>query len=304
MNYKTISYQKCVCFIFLVILSILNCSGFRIDNLPMTDISNKRNSFAHTSTSLSPLNIFSFSSTNSYPGRNFASQHRNEYTSPSANFFLSQHKHSSESSMTHHKIRHHHQLRMMQTKHSRNAAAGSAPVTSSSPQELFFRTDSEESASALINLNNIQKRSFRKKNHKKPWKDKPTEDITWNAYQAQYVFHAKVTARKNSSDSSWMFKIETIYKGHPKNLQFQLDGVQLGTRQNMKRSSLTGRKHRHQHHQDSIIQQSYLLFLNRSSHWGYTSVGPPKFIDKQKRKFNDTNLKKICSPNFSKFLKN
>ncbi|CAH0556987.1 unnamed protein product [Brassicogethes aeneus] len=38
-----ISYEKCVCFIFLVILAVLSCSGFRIDNLAMTDIS-KRNS--------------------------------------------------------------------------------------------------------------------------------------------------------------------------------------------------------------------------------------------------------------------
>ncbi|CAG9864743.1 unnamed protein product [Phyllotreta striolata] len=34
-------YQKCVCFIFLVILAILSCSGFRIDNLAMTDLTKK-----------------------------------------------------------------------------------------------------------------------------------------------------------------------------------------------------------------------------------------------------------------------
>lgn len=46
-------YEKCVLFIFLVILTILSCSGFRIDNLEMTDISsnNKRN-FHHTSSTL------------------------------------------------------------------------------------------------------------------------------------------------------------------------------------------------------------------------------------------------------------
>lgn len=39
-------YEKCVCFLFLVIVAFLSCSGFRIDSLAMTDIS-KRNS--HTS---------------------------------------------------------------------------------------------------------------------------------------------------------------------------------------------------------------------------------------------------------------
>lgn len=43
-------YEKCVCFLFLVIVAFLSCSGFRIDSLVMTDIS-KRNS--HTSSSLS-----------------------------------------------------------------------------------------------------------------------------------------------------------------------------------------------------------------------------------------------------------
>lgn len=43
-------YEKCVCFLLLVIVAFLSCSGFRIDSLAMTDIS-KRNS--HTSSSLS-----------------------------------------------------------------------------------------------------------------------------------------------------------------------------------------------------------------------------------------------------------
>lgn len=46
-----LSYEKCVCFIFLVIVAILSCSGFRIDSLAMTDIS-KRNQNPHTSSSL------------------------------------------------------------------------------------------------------------------------------------------------------------------------------------------------------------------------------------------------------------
>ncbi|XP_068903058.1 uncharacterized protein [Tenebrio molitor] len=44
-----ISYEKCVCFVFLVILAVLSCSGFRIDNIAMTDISKKN---SHTSDSL------------------------------------------------------------------------------------------------------------------------------------------------------------------------------------------------------------------------------------------------------------
>uniref|UniRef100_A0A6P7G3T2 Uncharacterized protein LOC114337410 n=1 Tax=Diabrotica virgifera virgifera TaxID=50390 RepID=A0A6P7G3T2_DIAVI len=34
-------YQKCVCFLFLVILVVLSCSGFHIDNLAMADLSKK-----------------------------------------------------------------------------------------------------------------------------------------------------------------------------------------------------------------------------------------------------------------------
>lgn len=38
-----ISYERCLCFIFLVILAFLSCcSGFRIDSLTMTDVSNSR----------------------------------------------------------------------------------------------------------------------------------------------------------------------------------------------------------------------------------------------------------------------
>lgn len=79
-----ISYEKCVCFILLVILAILSCSGVRIDNLAMTDISKRNNS--HTS-STSLLNSDEF-------------LYRfliNNTTSP--NF-------------RHHKIRHHRQLRV------------------------------------------------------------------------------------------------------------------------------------------------------------------------------------------------
>lgn len=34
-------YQKCVCFLFLVILAVLSCSGFHIDSLAMADLSKK-----------------------------------------------------------------------------------------------------------------------------------------------------------------------------------------------------------------------------------------------------------------------
>ncbi|XP_044750932.1 protein vein isoform X2 [Coccinella septempunctata] len=50
-----ISYEKCICFIFLVILAFLSCcSGFRIDSLTMTDISRRNLSLE----SLPPENDF------------------------------------------------------------------------------------------------------------------------------------------------------------------------------------------------------------------------------------------------------
>lgn len=45
-------YQKCVCFIFLMLLAVLSCYGFRIDNLAMTDLTKKN---FHTS----PNNYYS-----------------------------------------------------------------------------------------------------------------------------------------------------------------------------------------------------------------------------------------------------
>lgn len=59
-----LSFEKCVCFIFLVVLAFLSCSGFRIDRLATMNDINKRNSF--TSTSLS-------SNSNDFLNRLFAS---------------------------------------------------------------------------------------------------------------------------------------------------------------------------------------------------------------------------------------
>ncbi|KAL3282439.1 hypothetical protein HHI36_005626 [Cryptolaemus montrouzieri] len=40
------SYERCLCFVFLVVLAILSyCSGFRIDSLTMTDISKRNYAF-------------------------------------------------------------------------------------------------------------------------------------------------------------------------------------------------------------------------------------------------------------------
>lgn len=44
-----LSYEKCVCFVLLVIVAFLSCSGFRIDRLVMADVSKKN---SHTSSSL------------------------------------------------------------------------------------------------------------------------------------------------------------------------------------------------------------------------------------------------------------
>lgn len=50
LDMRRLSYEKCVCFVLLVIVAFLSCAGFRIDRSEMTDLFSRRNS--HTSNSL------------------------------------------------------------------------------------------------------------------------------------------------------------------------------------------------------------------------------------------------------------
>lgn len=296
MYYKIFSTEKCICFLFLVILFILNCSGFRIDNSATMDVSNKKNPYVHTS---SPLNSYysSSSSTSSYSERVFNIPQRSEYRS----FTPLQEKPSP------HKIRHRHRLMIM--KQSRNAA-----VTSSSPSYSSSLCASRHMRTSLLfpsisdannitpldvaqnpqpyedsNSNKIQKRSFSKtfdsatsrtrhrsrkakQNEGVKWKTKQIEDIKSRAHKAEYVFYAKALARNNSSDDkSGIFRICKSYK-RSRQGEFKLD-VDF----------------------TPDYKAHYLFFLNSSM----KSVAKPKTINGT---FNDTALIKACSKDFRKYF--
>lgn len=311
MYYKIFSTEKCVYILLLVILFILNCSGFRIDNFAITDISNKKNSFVHNGPS---------STTNSYSERIFNVPQRSGYTSTGTNF---PHLPDQQSQFTQHRIRHRHRLMMM--KNTRNIVAAvpspSAPHHPRTSLILSPSSDINNITSLYLSQNhlpyknsnsnnNIRKRSFMKNvdsmtkrsninNKKRSWKTKQNEDITWRAYKAEFVFHAEIVARNNSS---WIFRVNKSYK-RPWTGQFVLD-VDLRALQDHDQQQ---RKHRHQHNQkfeQSVEKQyglHYLLFLNSSMMpTRFKSVANPKLI-KQGR-FNDSNIKKVCRPDFRKFI--
>lgn len=307
MYYKIFSTEKCVYILLLVILFFVNCSGFRIDNLALTDISNKKNSFVHIAPS---------STTNPYSERIFNVPHRSGYTSTGTNFPQLQEQQSQFTQQ--HKIRHRHRL-MMMMKNTRNAVTTvSSPSTSHHPRSSLVLSPSSDinNISSLYlaqnsNSNsNIRKRSFLKNvdsitkrsninSKKRSWKTKQNEDITWRAYKAEFVFHAEIVARNNSS---WIFRVNKSYKRQWTG-QFVLD-VDLRTLQEHDQQP---RKHRHQHNQkleQSVEKQyglHYLLFLNSSMMpTRFMSVANPKLI-KQGR-FNDSNIKKVCRPDFRKFF--
>lgn len=313
MYYKIFSTEKCVYILLLGILFILNCSGFRIDNLAMTDISNKKNSF---------VQIAPFSTTISYSERIFNVPQRSDYNSPGKIFPPLQQQ---QSQFTQHRIRHRHRLMMTMMKNTRNTVT----TVPSLPSAIHHpRTSLVLSPSSDINNitslylaqnhlpyknsnsnNNIRKRSFLKNvdsitkrsntnNKKRSWKTKQNEDITWRAYKAEFVFHTVIVARNNSS---WIFRVNKSYKRQWTG-QFTLD-VDLRA---LQESNQHQRKHRHQHNkklEQSVEKQyglHYLLFLNSSMmSTRFKSVANPKQI-KQGR-FNDSNIKKVCLPYFGKF---
>lgn len=243
MYYKIFSTEKCVCFIFLVILLILNCCAYRIDNLsPPSERNSRKSSIIHTSFPIS-TSTFPFSSSI------FKMQQRNE-----------------DDNFSQHKVRHHHDLLMKQSQNTADSFSYSS---------LLMR-----------NSNYIQKRSFLKNgaspknrsrvNNTGLWKTKQNEDITWRAYKSEFVVHAELVAKSNTTSDSQFSVIEN-YKRYCKGPIFL--------------------KHRQQHK----IGQHFLLFLNStasSESTRFKSVSNPKLIKFDR--FNDTNIKKVCSKDFRK----
>lgn len=316
MHYKIFSYGKCVCFLFLIILFVFNCSGFRIDDLPMTNTDNRKHSFPHTSSSSSPFGSFS-PSTNPYVEM---FDTRQLAASTGARLKSQQDQPSPLPSISQHKIRHRHRPKM----YAEQSPNFYPHLTTS---QLFPATSDIAIASPIVarnhatdSSNNIHKRSFLKtvdsttkrsysniRKSRRSWKPKQTEEITWRAYRAEFVLHAEIIAQKNnSSESPWIFRVVKSYKRHWKG-QFVLD-VDLRTLQDPDHMSIAQHRKRYRHQHPSDLQpinndkigQHYILFLNSSMMpTPFKSVASPKLIKLEK--FNDSTLKRVCSRDFRKF---
>lgn len=306
MYYKIFSTEKCVCFLFLVILFILNCSGFRIDNLAMSDFSNKRNTFVQTSP---PLSSYP-SSSNSFSQRIFNMPQRSEYSSYDDSFI--------QENPPLHKIRHRHQLRMM--KHSRNAADSSFFVSHHLRTSPLISTTSDiNNVTSLylaqshlpirnFNTNNIRKRSSIQSSTDssvRSWKIRQTEDLRWRAFRAQCVFGADLVAQISTSDNMSRFNVTECYKPASNILERFCEGTQITLdvdlgKQDTRRPNQQQKRHRHH-------QLRYLLFLNSSSPdctTGFQSVEKPKLMKPKRKKtvakFNDRAIRRVCSEHFRK----
>lgn len=274
-----ISYEKCVCFIFLVILAVLSCSGFRIDNLAMTDIS-KRN--FHTSSS-------SF----------------NVRSSPSVETITPTYRH---------KIRHHRQLRAQAHNSHRPYepqkpptghidvqvfpphAVGFPPTTR--PNEHFAQIPSTDIHHPLFPTRPIVTRSQRSPDNKtRQWQYSREEDISMKAFKAQIVVLAQA---KGGSTSSCVFNVDTTYKNTN---QFPVNGKI--------RLEIPCDKDEKSHKSRNLVKNKlhlgnyYILFLNESNVRNYSLVASPKLVKpNRKKKFENIEkvIRRVCEAKFGEYL--
>lgn len=240
-----ISYEKCVCFIFLVILAILSCSGVRIDNLAMTDIS-KRNS--HTlSTSLFNSDEFLY--------RFFM----NTTTSP--NF-------------RHHKIRHHRQLRAQ--AHTTRPTPFNEPYVQIASTDLTQLPTKSHVQRSTRNNNNSNKQKKKKTKIRCP-----DYDITWKYCQADTVVLAKVESKTSSCKDNcvMVFRKIKVYKSPSPN--FPIDDrirIKLPLKRNKSTCEYDDLIKRSKFLVRTEINQSteYILFLDAFGAHNFTAVFAPE----------------------------
>ncbi|KAJ8971968.1 hypothetical protein NQ314_000450 [Rhamnusium bicolor] len=286
-----ISYEKCVCFIFLVILAILSCSGFRIDNLAMTDIS-KRN--FHTSNS--------FSNSDEFFDRIF-----NVSSTPSVETITPTYRH---------KIRHHRQLRAQaHNSHRRyetqKSSTGHIDVQvfpprgadfppTTHPSEHFAQIPSTDIHHPLFPTRPIVTRSQRSPDHKRhqrqesKWQPYQEEDISMKAFKAEIVVLAQA---ESGSTYECVFKVNTTLKNTKQFSVIERILLKIPCDQEEK-------THKSKNLVKNKIQlgKSYVLFLKASSAHNYWSVGSPKMIRPNKKAKIEKVIKQVCKPKFGKFL--
>lgn len=257
-----LAYEKCICFIFLVILAILSCSGFRIDNLAMTDISKKN---FHTSNSFSIERIFDPSAVGKPPHRIRHQRLRRSqlhHTTTTPNIFP---------------FRKHIFPLPREDVFLPPTSDSIAQIPATYRHHPFFPTKPIVSRTQRSSANNYKQKRRRQQQ---------AEDITVKAYKAEIVLLAETVGRNSSSDNQWVFKVNHTYKDvkHLSKNQFVLE-VNFEKGKSRSRSKLD-------------FGQKYLLFLNASSPNRFWSVAPPKKI----KNAVSNHILRVCKPNFGKSI--
>lgn len=292
-------YEKCVLFIFLVILTILSCSGFRIDNLAMTDISssnNKRN-FHHTSSSTLLENNKSILLDRILTDNNNNNRNR-------------------------HRIRHHRQLRAQQAHYQRFENDPQPPSGLIHPQQHHQQQQHQNMDLLLLNNRKSERSSYQTKqfrhhsnnnnknnnnhhnNNKHQYYPCQEQDATMKGYLADIVVIASVESMspKRKANYSVIFRISEKLKNKtslPIDERIQLNFTKHDTTWNCTNDNGIGKP-------PDIVQidikkaKHYILFLNSYGPHNYIAYGAPELI-KQKR--ISSQLRRVLQPNFSKFQK-
>uniref|UniRef100_A0A1Y1M2J5 Protein vein n=1 Tax=Photinus pyralis TaxID=7054 RepID=A0A1Y1M2J5_PHOPY len=290
-----LSFVKCVCFIFLVLLaSFLSCSGFHIDRMAtMSDI-NKRNSFTSTSLSSNP-NVFNRLLANS----NFSStssihKHKKNLTS-TYDSFQNPSDYSSNSGSSIRQTRH---LRARYRKN--NQKTSKAQASQSEPHEPTGRIDTyvflpNDEISAM---SRSQRSPDKNKNQQQNQRNKAyhcqRQDVARKAFLANTVVRAKAESMSLNRihNYSVTFRILESYK--PTHLP--IDTLRLTFSSDTKDMNCDIEGHRRPH--DLVkaqIQQSkeYYLFLNSHGMHNYTVVGMPVLRKKRNNNKKNRDLEQI-----------
>ncbi|KAJ8958940.1 hypothetical protein NQ318_019710 [Aromia moschata] len=256
-----ISYGKCVCFVLLVILAVLSCSGFRIDDLAMADVS-KRNFRAADS----------FSNSGSVFERIF------------------------NVSSDRHRIRHRHDRQSRAQAHSARRFEPPRPPAGHIDVQVYPASPANEHFAQIPPTRPVATRLQRSSDHRRhqrqesKWLPYQEEDVSFKAYRAEIVVLAQA---EGVSPNECVFKVDATYKNtkqfavtnrvllkipcdqdekHPKSKNLVKNKVQLG--------------------------KSYVLFLNASSAHSYQPIGAPKLIRPSKKAKIEKVVKQVCRTKF------
>lgn len=290
-------YEKCVCFLLLVIVAFLSCSGFRIDSLAMTDISKKN---SHTSSSLSNSQDFF--------DRLFA---ETPYNNNMDNRYLT--KRFSE---RRHRIRHSRLFRNQAPLSERRPTGRidtyvirppldrlAIPTVHLSQSEQFAQIPQSHiplrPTAAIVTRS--QRSSDQNRQKKKQASCQP-QDTARKAYLANTVVLAR--AESKSSTRNHVYSVSFRILERLKNSSMPVeDHIRLTFSTDSKSMNCAKEELERSHGLvKAKIQPSkeYVLFLNAYEAHNYSVVGMPYKRRNMKKTMHD--IKRVIDPKFGKFL--